>query len=140
MKNKWVDAYLDCAERFAELSSARRLKCGAIVVKNNQIISIGYNGTPSGWDNNCENELPDGSLVSKECVIHAEENAIGKLAQSTESSNGAVMFITHNPCKQCAKLIHSAGIKKIYYRGEYRTENSGIPFLLDCGIECIKVV
>ena len=103
MKKKFIDAFMDVANRFAKLSSARRLQVGAIIVKDDRIISIGYNGMPAGWDNNCEEEMkwPNGHvahLTTKPEVIHAEANAIAKLAKSTESGNGAVMFLTHAPC------------------------------------------
>lgn len=141
MKKKFVDAYMKVAETFAELSTARRLHVGAIVVKDDRIISIGYNGMPSGWDNNCEIELhqPIGrvDLVTKPEVLHAETNAIAKLAKSTESGDGATMFITHSPCLDCAKLIFQSGIKSVYYRNTYRSED-GIEFLKKCNIEVNK--
>jgi len=141
VKKKFVDAYMKVAETFAELSTARRLHVGAIVVKDDRIISIGYNGMPSGWDNNCEIELhqPIGrvDLVTKPEVLHAETNAIAKLAKSTESGDGATMFITHSPCLDCAKLIYQSGIKSVYYRNTYRSED-GIEFLKKCNIEVNK--
>jgi dCMP deaminase len=141
MKQKWIDAFMDTAERFAQLSSARRLKVGAVVVKDNRIISIGYNGMPSGWDNNCEIELhqPVGrvNLVTKDEVIHAEANAILKLARDGESGNGSILFCTHAPCIHCAKLIHGAGISEVYYRESYR-DTLGLDFLQKCKIEVKK--
>jgi len=136
MKQKFIDAYMKTAEVFAELSSARRLHVGAIVVKDDRIISIGYNGMPSGWDNNCEDEIVDNysdripvvTLKSKKEVLHAETNAIAKLAKSTESGDGATMFVTHAPCMDCAKLIYQSGITSLYYRNSYRDE-SGLNFL-----------
>jgi dCMP deaminase len=133
MKQKFIDAYMKTAEVFAELSSARRLHVGAVIVKDDRIISIGYNGMPSGWDNNCEDEIhyPDAQgvmLKTKSEVLHAEQNAIAKLAKSTESGDGATMFITHAPCMDCAKLIYQSGITSIYYRTAYRDE-SGVNFL-----------
>ena len=98
MKPKFIDAYMDVAERFGKLSTARRLNVGAIIVKDNRIISIGYNGMPSGWDNNCENTLDNGQLKSKPEVLHAESNAIAKLARSNESGEDSTLFITHSPC------------------------------------------
>ena len=138
MKEKFVNAYMDVAERFAELSSARRLHVGAIVVKDDRIISIGYNGMPSGWDNNCENILEDGSLKSKPEVLHAETNAIAKLAKSTESGNGAVLFVTHSPCLDCAKLIFQSGIRSVFYRDSYRSAD-GTTFLERSGVEVTQV-
>lgn len=138
MKQKWIDAYMDTAERFAQLSSARRLHVGAIIVKDERIISIGYNGMPSGWDNNCEIELeePIGivGLVSKPEVLHAETNAIAKLAKCNESGLGATMFITHAPCLDCAKLIYQSGISSVLYRNSYR-DTIGIEFLQKCNVE-----
>lgn len=133
MKADMIQAHLDVAERYARLSKARRLNVGAVIVKDDRIISIGYNGTPPGWDNNCENELPDGSLKTKAEVLHAEENAIGKLARSHESGEGATMFITHAPCAQCAKMILVSGISSIYYRDTYR-DDAGIKFLTKGGV------
>lgn len=138
MKQKFIGAYMDVAERFAQLSSAKRLQVGAIVVKDNRIISIGYNGMPSGWTNECETENKDGSLVSKPEVLHAETNAIAKLAASSESGAGATIFVTHQPCIDCAKLIYQSGIKKVYYGQPYRSE-AGIDFLKKSNIEVIKV-
>ena len=149
MKQKLVDAFMDTAERFAQLSSAVRLQVGAVVVKDNRIISIGYNGMPSGWTNECEEEIghvldESGNIVetrtkTKDEVIHAEANAIIKLARDGESGNGASLFCTHAPCIHCAKLIHGAGIEKVYYRESYRDEN-GLVFLKACNIEVQKVL
>jgi dCMP deaminase len=147
MKQKWLDAFMDTAERFAQLSSSRRLHVGAVVVKDNRIISIGYNGTPAGWDNNCEYHISEYNEVTKSWylteetktkdeVIHAEANAIAKLARDGESGNGSVMFCTHAPCVQCAKLIYGAGISKLFYRDAYR-DNNGLDFLTATGVEVI---
>ena len=142
MKQKWIDAFMDTAERFAQLSSARRLHVGAIVVKDDRIISIGYNGMPSGWDNNCEeefvNEVGNAVLKSKPEVLHAETNAIAKLAKSNESGLGATMFVTHAPCLDCAKLIWQSGIGSVLYRNSYR-DTAGIDFLEKCKINVNKV-
>jgi dCMP deaminase len=147
MKQKWIDAFMDTAERFAELSSAVRLKVGSVVVKDNRIISIGYNGMPAGWTNVCEDvvtpTLPylqgDGpTLKTKDEVIHAEANAIMKLARDGESGAGADVFVTHAPCIDCAKLIYGAGIKNLYYRNSYK-DTKGLDFLEKCGIIGIKV-
>ena len=128
---------MDVAERFAQLSSARRLHVGAIVVKDDRIISIGYNGMPSGWDNNCEDTIQHSddtvTLKSKPEVLHAETNAIAKLAKSTESGLDATMFITHAPCLDCAKLIFQSGISGVFYRDSYRSED-GVQFLKQSGI------
>jgi dCMP deaminase len=162
VKQKFRDAYMKVAETFAELSSAKRLHVGAIVVKDDRIISIGYNGMPAGWDNNCEDkeymdqtaggwlspeeikeqwpwseqQLPKTEdlpwlryrLKTKPEVLHAETNAIAKLAKSNESGMGATMFITHAPCLDCAKLIYQSGINHVLYRNSYRSDD-GIKFL-----------
>lgn len=136
MKEKFKRAYMQTAQTFAELSSARRLKVGAIVVKNDRIISIGYNGMPAGWDNNCEDEIVDDQTVTlktKPEVLHAETNAIAKLAKSNESGMGASMFITHAPCLNCAKLIYQSGIGYVTYTHEYR-DTAGINFLSASGV------
>ena len=143
MKTKFIEAYMDVAERFAQLSSAKRLNVGAIVVKDDRIISIGYNGMPSGWDNECEEIIGQdevGALItkSKPEVLHAESNAIAKLARSNESGDGASIFITHSPCLDCAKLIYQSGIKDLYYKDNYRSED-GIRFLKKSNINVTKV-
>ena len=152
MKDKHVKAYMKTAHAFAECSTARRLQVGAIVVKDNRIISIGYNGMPSGWDNNCEIEIENEhlkkypnphqhyviELKSKPEVLHAEMNALMKLARCSESGEGATMFITHSPCMDCAKGIYQSGIKEVYYETEYRGLE-GIEFLKKCDINLIKI-
>jgi dCMP deaminase len=142
MKQKWIEAFMDTAERFSQLSSAKRLQVGAVVVKDNRIISIGYNGMPSGWTNECENIMQHSddtvTTVTKDEVIHAEANAIIKLARDGESGNGSSLFCTHAPCIHCAKLIHGAGINTVYYRNSYRDTN-GIDFLTKCDIGVYNV-
>ena len=152
MKQKFIDAYMKTAEVFAELSSARRLHVGAIVVKDDRIISIGYNGMPSGWDNNCEDEYPISpwkeehekelnatyTLKTKPEVLHAETNAIAKLAKSTESGMDATLFITHAPCLDCAKLVYQSGINNVFYRNSYRS-GDGIKFLEKAGVQVTQV-
>ena len=137
MKEKFKRAYMQTAQTFAELSSARRLQVGAIVVKDDRIISIGYNGMPAGWDNNCEEETryEDGgvNLKTKPEVLHAETNAIAKLAKSSDSGNGATMFVTHSPCIECAKLIYQSGINHVVYMQNYR-DDAGITFLTKSGV------
>jgi len=144
MNKKIIYSHLKVAEVYSQLSYARRLKVGAIIVKDNRVISIGYNGTPSGWDNDCEIVLKryengKEELVTKPEVIHAEANAIAKLARSQESGEDSDMFITHAPCLECAKLIYTAGIKKVYYKHIYRSDD-GINFLHQCGIGTERLV
>jgi len=134
MKEKFIQAYMDVAERFSQLSSAKRLKVGAIIVKNDRIISIGYNGMPTGWDNCCEDE----NNKSKPEVLHAESNAIAKLARSPESGEGAALFVTHQPCIDCAKLIYQSGITEVYYANPYRC-SAGVDFLEKSGIKVIQI-
>lgn len=153
---------MKAAEVYAELSTAKRLHVGCVIVKDNTIIGIGYNGMPSGWDNICEEteyvlkeecqqsdrfmlhngyrETAQGwtKLHSKPEVLHAETNAIAKVSRSTNSSEGAALFVTHAPCLDCAKIIHQAGIKEVYYQNDYRTEE-GINFLEKCGIDVSKL-
>ena len=134
---------MQTAKTFAELSHARRLKVGAIIVKDDRIISIGYNGMPAGWDNNCEHEMkwPNGEirfLETKEEVLHAETNAIAKLARSNESGEGASLFVTHSPCIQCAKLIYQSGINTVYYGTQYR-DDKGLKFLEQSNINVFQL-
>ena len=137
MKQKHIEAYMKTAEVFAECSTAKRLHVGAIIVKDERIISIGYNGTPSGWDNNCEdikiNNDGDYVTVTKPEVLHAETNAIAKLAKFDGSGSGSVLFVTHAPCLDCAKLVFQSGISSMYYRNSYRN-NDGVDFLAKAGL------
>lgn len=123
--------YLKMAEVLAELSTARRAKVGCLIVKDTHIIAEGYNGTPKGFDNNCENETTEG-LVTKPEVLHAESNAITKLAKSTNSSEGATLYCTLEPCIECSKLIIQAGIKRVVFSKFHR--NSGINMLFMAGV------
>lgn len=143
MKFKLKQAYMKTAEVFAELSHARRLKVGCIIVKDDRIISIGYNGMPAGWDNNCENEIkcPDAeymTLKTKPEVLHAESNAIAKLARSSESGALATLFVTHSPCLECAKLIYQSGIYQVCYQYNYRNSD-GLEFLTKSGVVVEKL-
>ena len=124
---------MDVAKRFAQLSHAKRLNVGAIVVKDDRIISIGYNGMPSGWENECEIENR-----TKPQVLHAESNAIAKLARSNDSGLGADLFITHSPCIECAKLIYQSGIKRVYFGEQYRSTD-GLDFLKASNIDVVQV-
>ena len=169
MKSKLAQAYMATARIFAELSHAQRLRVGAIVVKDDRIISIGYNGMPTGWPNDCEDkrynsgaggwispeefdeqypyeelhgEFQDQKvrygLKTKPEVLHAETNAIAKLARSTESGLDADIFITHSPCLDCAKLIYQSGIGRVWYGSEYRSSD-GPEFLRKSGVEVVHL-
>jgi len=144
MKQKFIDYYMKVAELTGTLSYAKRLQVGAVIVNGNKILATGYNGMPSGWDNECETteivELDEKfvkQLVTKQEVLHAETNAIAKVSASTESSEGATMFCTHAPCINCAKLIYQSGINSLYYRNTYR-DTSGIEFLEKSGVSVTK--
>jgi len=139
MKQKFINYFMDVAERTSQLSHAIRLKVGAIIVKDGRIISIGYNGMPAGWENSCEDQMyeDDGfhiRLTTKPEVLHAETNAITKLARSTEAGDNSTLFCTHAPCIDCAKLIYQSGISSIYYRDTYR-DDSGLKFLEKSGVD-----
>lgn len=171
MKQKFIDLYMDWSKRVSELSHARRLHVGAVIVKDDTVISYGYNGMPAGWDNNCEDiewmgdaggwldsdeieerwpfegEYYDSSgyatngryrLKTKPEVLHAESNAIAKLAKSNNSGLDADIFITHSPCIECAKLIYQSGIRRVFYGENYR-DNTGIDFLEKSGVIVNKV-
>ena len=158
MKTKFKQMYMTIAETVATMSHARRLQVGSIVVKEDRIISIGYNGMPAGWDNNCEykvyanewsvdnniweyQEEDSGhpyNLKTKPEVLHAESNAISKLAKSSESGDGATIFITHAPCVDCAKLIFQSGINSVFYRSSYRSTD-GVEFLEKSGVTVTQI-
>jgi dCMP deaminase len=128
-QNKYDKAYLRIAREWGQLSYCKRKKVGAIIVKDRMIISDGYNGTPSGFENCCE----DNEGLTKWYVLHAEANAILKVARSTQSCEGATLYITMSPCKDCSKLIHQAGITRVVYLEGYK-DNSGIDFLEKAGV------
>jgi dCMP deaminase len=129
-----IDAtYLRMCVEWARLSTARRRKVGCLIVKGGQIISDGYNGTPKGFDNNCEAEV-DGELITKPIVLHAESNAISKLAKSNNSSDGATLYVTCSPCFECSKLIIQSGIKRVVHCHFYRN-TSGLELLDAAHIE-----
>ncbi len=171
MKPKIINAHMQVAEIYAKLSTARRLQVGSIIVKDDRIISIGYNGMPAGWDNNCEDVEWIGDaggwldpdeikerwpfegeymaeeatfiksryrLVTKPQVLHAEANAIAKVARGPESAEDAVLFVTHSPCMNCAKLIYQSGIKQVFYRDNYRNSD-GVDFLKQAGVTVNKL-
>ena len=161
MKQKFIDYYMDVAERTAKLSSAIRRQVGAVIVKENRILSYGYNGMPTGWTNECENKeyMPGDNwdvqlypreeydkdvesnrrfrLVTKDEVLHAESNAIAKVSGSTESSEDATLFVTTAPCIHCAKMIFQSGIKNVFYRDTYR-DDAGVEFLQKGGVSVTK--
>ncbi|MDQ5928824.1 MAG: dCMP deaminase [Bacteroidota bacterium] len=128
-QNRYDKAYLRIAKEWGLLSYCQRKKVGAIIVKDRMIISDGYNGTPTGFENCCE----DQEGVTRWDVLHAEANAILKVARSTQSCEGATLYITLSPCKECSKLIHQAGIKRVVYQSGYR-DDSGIAFLKKAGV------
>jgi dCMP deaminase len=169
MKQKFQSLYKTIAQEVAKMSHARRLQVGAVIVKDDRVISMGYNGMPAGWENNCEDKEfmsgdaggwlnpdeieerwpfietsdEDGAyigryrLVTKPEVLHAESNALAKLARSNESGLGADLFVTHSPCLACAKLIYQSGISRVWYGDAYR-DDSGVRFLKASGVEVIK--
>lgn len=126
-------SYLKMAQVWSENSYCVRRKVGALIVKDRMIISDGYNGTPSGFENVCENELGE----TKGCVLHAEANAITKVAKSNNSSDGATLYVTDAPCMECSKLIIQAGIKRVVYNKEYRNTD-GLELLAQAGVEICK--
>ncbi len=131
MKQKKYDkAYLKMAQEWAKLSHCKRKKVGALIVKDKMIISDGYNGCPSGFENNCEDEMGD----TKWYVLHAEANAILKCARHGKSCEGATLYVTLSPCQDCAKLIHQAGVKRVVYIEEYK-DTTGLDFLKKANVE-----
>lgn len=135
---KYHELYMDWAKRAAEMSYAERRKVGAVIIKEGNVLSFGWNGTPSGFDNACEDVLPDGTTVTKKEVIHSEMNAILKLAKGTESGKNSTLYCTLSPCMDCAKAIQGAGITDLYYDQEYR-DIEGVYFLRKCGINVSKL-
>ncbi|MBR1926353.1 MAG: dCMP deaminase family protein [Bacteroidales bacterium] len=134
MMEKFDHRYLEMAGVWAKNSYCKRRQVGALIVKDRMIISDGYNGTPSGFENICEDETG----VTKPYVLHAEANAITKVAKSGNSSQGATLYVTASPCLECSKLIIQSGIKRVVYKDEYRL-NDGIDMLRRAGIEVEKV-
>ena len=128
-QKRYDKAYMKMAQTWGELSHCERKKVGALIVKNRMIISDGYNGTPSGFENECEDE----NYYTKWYVLHAEANAILKVAASAQSCEGATLYITLSPCRECSKLIHQAGIKRVVYSVEYK-DRSGLDFLEKAGV------
>jgi dCMP deaminase len=155
MKEKFVMLYADIAKRVSELSRARRLKVGVVIVKDDRILSYGYNGMPKGFDNDCEDEItkedeyyidnggPAHSMLTtsyatKPEVIHAEINAIAKVAASNDSTKNATIFVTHAPCAECAKMIIACGIETVYYLNSYRDE-TGINMLKLANLDVLQL-
>ncbi len=133
-QNKYDKAYLRIAAEWSKLSYCKRKQVGAIIVRDRMIISDGYNGTPSGFENCCE----DAEGLTQWYVLHAEANAILKVARSTQTCDNATLYITLSPCKECSKLIHQSGIKRVVYKNGYR-DTSGIDFLVKAGIEVAQI-
>jgi dCMP deaminase len=133
-QERYDKAYLRMAQEWAKLSHCTRKKVGALIVKDRMIISDGYNGTPTGFENTCEDE--DGN--TKWYVLHAEANAILKVAGSTHSCTGATLYLTLSPCKDCAKLVHQAGIKRLVYMKQYK-DDAGLEFLKKAGVELVCI-
>lgn len=133
-QHKYDNAYLRMALEWAKLSHCVRRQVGALIIKDGMIISDGYNGTPSGYENDCEDE----DNLTKWYVLHAEANALMKLARSGNHSKGATLYITLSPCKECSKLIHQAGISRIVYIDKYK-DDSGLKFLEECGLDVIHI-
>lgn len=129
-QEKYDKAYLRIAKEWGKLSYCKRRQVGAIIVRDRMIISDGYNGTPTGFENFCEDE----EGYTKWYVLHAEANAISKVASSTQSCEGATLYITLSPCRECSKLIHQSGIKRVVYHIEYK-DNSGLEFLHKAGVQ-----
>ena len=129
-QTKYDKAYLKMALEWGELSYCKRRKVGALIVKDKMIISDGYNGTPTGFENICE----DDEGYTKWYVLHAEANAIAKVSSSTQSTNGATLYITLSPCRECSKLIFQSGIKRVVYNKKYK-DTSGLEFLEKAGVE-----
>tara|TARA_B100001057_G_C22644989_1_gene869739 strand:+ start:523 stop:966 length:444 start_codon:yes stop_codon:yes gene_type:complete len=127
---KYDKAYLKMASEWAKLSYCERKQVGALIVKNRMIISDGYNGTPSGFENVCETDLG----ATKWYVLHAEANAILKVARSTQSTEDATLYLTLSPCKDCSKLIYQSGIKRVVFSNKYK-DSEGIDFLIKAGVE-----
>lgn len=133
-QQKYDLAYLAMAKRWSELSHCTRKKVGALIVKDRMIISDGYNGTPTGFENPCEDE----ENYTKWYVLHAEANAILKVASSTQSCKGATLYLTLSPCRECSKLVYQAGIKRLVYDKAYK-DTTGLEFLQKAGVEVVQL-
>jgi dCMP deaminase len=143
MITRYDIVYMKMASEWGQLSNARRKKVGALLVKNNTIIADGYNGTPSGFENECENPIfdADGTFLDYETkwyVLHAESNALAKVAKSTQSSEGSTLYVTMSPCRECSKLILQAGIKRVVYSESYR-DSAGLDLLKKAGVDVVQI-
>jgi dCMP deaminase len=139
-KKRYKSMYMDIAERIAKMSHAKRLQVGSVLVKDDAIISYGWNGMPPGFDNDCEDvETFEQRYThsTKPEVLHSEANCLAKVAKSTNSSKDSMLFVTHSPCMECAKLIHQSGVKSVYYKYLYRSD-AGLEFLKKCNIEVMQ--
>lgn len=136
-QNRYDTLYLDLASRIAKMSHARRLQVGALAVKDNNIISFGFNGTPTGFDNNCEDQVGN-ELKTKPEVIHAEGNLISKAAREGLSLRDSTVYLTHSPCSNCSLLLIQSGISKVVYKEDYRS-NLGIELLNKSNIKVEKL-
>jgi dCMP deaminase len=144
MITRYDIVYMKMASEWGQLSNARRKKVGALLVKNNTIIADGYNGTPSGFENECENPIFDGDgnfldYETKWYVLHAESNALAKVAKSTQSSEGSTLYVTMSPCRECSKLILQAGIKRVVYSESYR-DSAGLDLLKKAGVDVVQIL
>ena len=131
---KYDKAYLKMASEWGKLSHCKRRQVGALIVRDRMIISDGYNGTPTGLENNCEED----EGYTKWYVLHAEANAILKVANSTQSSSGSTLYVTLSPCKECSKLIYQSGIKRVVYINEYK-DRTGLDFLINAGVQVDQI-
>ena len=137
------DMYMEIAETISKQSRARRVQVGALLVRDGNILSFGYNGTPSGFENECENPIfdTDGTFLDYETkwyVLHAESNALAKVAKSTQSSEGSTLYVTMSPCRECSKLILQAGIKRVVYSESYR-DSAGLDLLKKAGVDVVQI-
>jgi dCMP deaminase len=143
MITRYDIVYMKMASEWGQLSNARRKKVGALLVKNNTIIADGYNGTPSGFENECETPIfdEDNNFLDYETkwyVLHAESNALAKVAKSTQSSEGSTLYVTMSPCRECSKLILQAGIKRVVYSESYR-DSAGLDLLKKAGVDVVQI-
>jgi len=144
MITRYDIVYMKMASQWGQLSNARRKKVGALLVKNNTIIADGYNGTPSGFENECETPIfdKDNNFLDYETkwyVLHAESNALAKVAKSTQASEGSTLYVTMSPCRECSKLILQAGINRVVYSETYR-DSAGLDLLKKAGVDVVQIL